>query len=209
MLCYRYISISYLAGRHFKLVYVLELSFLILGLAYLAIAIPPFFITPISGWMSDTFTPKLPALIGMILATVFLNLLRVPTGTGETNAPQAVLICTLLTLLSIFPAIHVLILDVALSFVTTPSISEISHISNERGNGRHAQAYALFNMAFSGGFLIGPLGGGFITKAKGWNTMVTGLGVLAIISVPPIIIWTGGPINQKRQKSADIQSEQI
>ena len=98
-----------MAGRHFRQVCALELSFLILGLVYLAIAIPPFFITPISGWMSDTFTPKLPALIGMILATVFLTLLRLPTGTGDTNVPQAVLICTLLTLLSIFPVIDVLI----------------------------------------------------------------------------------------------------
>jgi MFS family permease len=73
-----------------------------LGLAYLAIAVPPFFITPISGWMSDTYSPKLPALIGMVLAIPFLILLRLPTGTGEANTSQAVLICALLTLLSNF-----------------------------------------------------------------------------------------------------------
>ena len=35
--------------------------------------------------MSDTFGPKVPALIGMTLAIPFLILLRLPTGTGEAN----------------------------------------------------------------------------------------------------------------------------
>jgi len=78
-------------------------------------------------------------------------------------------------------------------------MGEISYISKEHGNGQHAQAYALWNMAFSGGFLLGPLCGGFITKAKGWNAMVTSLGGSAIITVVPIVIWTGGPITWKRR----------
>lgn len=168
------------------------------GLVYLAIAFPPFFICPLSGWMSDTFGPKVPAFIGMTFAIPFLLLLRLPTGTGQTDVPQAVLICSLLTLLSTYNRLDELIVDVALNFVTTPSMGEISYISKEHGSGQHAQAYALWNMAFSGGFLVGPLCGGFITKAKGWDTMVTTLGVLAIISVPPIILWTGGPLTWKR-----------
>ena len=79
-------------------------------------------------------------------------------------------------------------------------MGEISYISKEQGNGQNAQAYALWNMAFSGGFLVGPLCGGFITKAKGWNTLMISLGVLAIISVPPIIVWTGGPLTWKITK---------
>jgi MFS family permease len=77
-------------------------------------------------------------------------------------------------------------------------MGEISYISKEYGNGQHAQAYALWNVAFSGGFLVGPLCVGFITKAKRWNIIVTSLGVLATITVPPIIIWTGGPLTWKR-----------
>lgn len=64
-------------------------------------------------------------------------------------------------------------------------------------------------MAFSIGFLVGPLCGGFITKAEGWNTMVTTLGGLAIISLPPIILCTGGPIRRKRQTLTEIQSEKV
>ena len=79
-------------------------------------------------------------------------------------------------------------------------MGEISYISKEHGNGQRAQAYALWNMAFSGGFLVGPLCGGFIAKTKGWNAMVISVGVLAVITVPPIVLWTGGPIIWKRRK---------
>ena len=82
-----------------------------------------------------------------------------------------------------------------MSFVTVPSMSEISYISKEHGTGRFAQAYALFNMAFSAGFLIGSLWGGLVTEAAGWDTMVTSLAGLVLISIPPVVLWTGGPIN--------------
>lgn len=115
-------------------------------------------------------------------------------------------LCSLFLVISLRKNVDI---DIALSFIITPSISEISHISREHGKGRHAQAYALFNMAFAIGFLVGPLCGGFITKAKGWNTMVTTLSGLAIISLPPIILWTGGPIRGKRQTLTETQSAKV
>jgi MFS family permease len=81
--------------------------------------------------------------------------------------------------------------------VTAPSISEILYISKEHGNGQLAQAYALFNMAFSSGFLFGPLWGGFVTEKVGWNTMVTSLGGLALVTLAPVLVWTGGPMDWK------------
>jgi len=158
------------------------------GLAYLAVALPPFFIAPISGWLSDTRGPKLPALIGMILVIPPLLLLRIPTGVGVDNPSQEAVLCILVAFVSnsLFNSSNE---DVALSFVTAPSIGEISHISAKYGNGKHAQAYALFNMAFSGGFLVGPLWGGFVTERGGWNTMVTSLSGLALLSIGPIFYF--------------------
>ena len=86
----------------------------------------------------------------------------------------------------------------ALSFVTVPSLGEISYISKDHGNGRYAQAYALFNIAFSGGFLIGPLWGGLVTESGGWKIMVISLAGLAISSLPPILLWTGGKFDWKK-----------
>jgi MFS family permease len=78
--------------------------------------------------------------------------------------------------------------------IAPPSISEISYISKEHGSGQFAQAYALFNVAFSGGFLLGPIWGGFLSERAGWNGMVTSLAALALFSVLPIFFFTGGPI---------------
>jgi MFS family permease len=81
--------------------------------------------------------------------------------------------------------------------VSAPSISEISYISKEHGNGQLAQAYALFNMSFSTGFLLGPLWGGFVTERAGWNTMATSLSGLALLTLAPVLVWTGGPFDWK------------
>lgn len=50
-------------------------------------------------------------------------------------------------------------------------------------------------MAFSGGFLVGPIWGGFITERGGWDTMVTSLAGLAIITLFPTLYFVGGPMN--------------
>ena len=86
------------------------------------------------------------------------------------------------------PISHSLTVDIALSLVTAPSISEISSVSRKHGNGQYAQAYALFNIAFSGGFLVGQLWGGFVTARAGWETMVTSMGGLAIVTIVPIVL---------------------
>lgn len=76
---------------------------------------------------------------------------------------------------------------------------EISYISKEHGRGRQAQGYALFNMAYSGGFLVGPIWGGLLVKKKGWNIMITSLTAVAIAGFPPVLAWTGGPLKWSRK----------
>jgi MFS family permease len=71
-------------------------------------------------------------------------------------------------------------------------MSEIALIAGEQGGGAYGQTYGLFNVAFSGGFLIGPLWGGYITQTAGWDVMVGSLTGLAGVSAIPVAIWTGG-----------------
>lgn len=119
-------------------------SKLILGLAYLAVAIPPFFIAPFSGWLSDTYTPKLPALIGMVAVIPFLLLLRLPTGTGVNDPLQEVFICMSVALLSkskLCRMINSKISDSALSRRRHLARSHISQNSTEAENtGKHMRS---------------------------------------------------------------------
>jgi MFS family permease len=72
-------------------------------------------------------------------------------------------------------------------------MSEIALVAGQHGSGNYGQAYGLFNVAFSSGFLIGPLWGGYVTEKAGWNIMVGSLAGLAGASAIPVFIWSGGP----------------
>jgi MFS family permease len=79
-------------------------------------------------------------------------------------------------------------------------MSEIALIAGEHG-GAYGQAYGLFNVAFSGGFLVGPLWGGYVTEKAGWGIMVGSLAGLAGVSAIPVAIWTGGWISWRDMRS--------
>ena len=79
-------------------------------------------------------------------------------------------------------------------------MSEVALIANERG-GEYGQAYGLYNISFSSGFLVGPLWGGYITQRAGWNVMVGSLAGLAGVSAIPVAIWTGGWISWRNMGS--------
>lgn len=80
------------------------------------------------------------------------------------------------------------------------SMSEVALIANEYG-GDYGQAYGLYNIAFSAGFLVGPLWGGYVTQRAGWNVMVGSLAGLAAVSAIPVAIWTGGWISWRNMGS--------
>jgi len=80
-------------------------------------------------------------------------------------------------------------------------MAEIALIAGEHGAEAYGQAYGLFNVAFSGGFLVGPLWGGYVTQKAGWNVMVGSLAGLAGVSVIPVAIWTGGWMGWKDTRS--------
>jgi MFS family permease len=84
-----------------------------------------------------------------------------------------------------------------MTFIIPPSMSEIALIAGEHGCEAYGQAYGLFNVAFSGGFLVGPLWGGYITQKAGWDIMVASLAALTGVSCIPVAIWTGGWISWK------------
>ena len=63
-------------------------------------------------------------------------------------------------------------------------------------NGAFAQGYGLFNIAWAGGSLAGPLLGGFVNDAAGWETFSLVMGVLCGVTAVPTLFYTGGKLTK-------------
>ncbi|KAF8474241.1 major facilitator superfamily domain-containing protein [Kalaharituber pfeilii] len=162
------------------------------GLIFLAIVIPTMS-SPFVGSMSDKYGPKWIAAAGFILACPFLVLLRLST---EDSIKDIVIFCVFLAFLGF-----------SLTLQMTPTMAEITYVLVEMENtkpgrfgknGAFAQGYGLFNVAFSGGTLVGPLWSGFLKDAAGWGTMAWSLGLLSFITSVPVLFYTGGKLRKQR-----------
>ncbi|KAL8892689.1 MAG: hypothetical protein Q9205_000197 [Flavoplaca limonia] len=173
------------------------------GLIFLPLVLPSF-LAPVVGAFSDRYGSRLPTSIGFLLATPFLVLLRLVDHGGRA---QVVILCVLLACLG-----------VALTIVMTPLLAEVAYILEAKEKhhpglfgqkGAYAQAYGLFNCAFAGGMLVGPLLAGALVDEQGWGTMCLTLGVLSVVSVIPALLFTNGWIGKKwkRGKTEGDQGE--
>ena len=66
-------------------------------------------------------------------------------------------------------------------------------------NGAYAQAYSLFNMAWAGGCLVGPLLAGLVNQRAGWSVTTLILGIVSVVTALPTAVWTGGSIFKERR----------
>ncbi|KAJ9668318.1 hypothetical protein H2201_001366 [Coniosporium apollinis] len=164
------------------------------GLVFLPITIPSF-LAPLAGWISDRYGPRWPATLGFILAApCFVCLRFVTANTLHTK----ILLCALLA-----------VLGLALASAMPPLMAEITYVieAKERKRpglfgekGAYAQAYGLFNMAFAGGCLVGPIWAGMVRERAGWGTMGWSLGALSLLSAVPVVVWVGGFIGGKGER---------
>ena len=166
------------------------------GLIFLALVVPSF-IAPVAGTISDKYGPRWLATTGFVLACPFLVLLRL---VDHDSLNQKVLLGALLALVG-----------GSLTIVLTPLVAEVTYVveAKEKSNpgaygekGAYAQAYGLFNTAFAGGTLIGPIWGGFVVARAGWDTMAWSLGLLSALSAIPTMIWAGGFITKRHGDQA-------
>ncbi|KAI4129730.1 MAG: hypothetical protein LQ338_002114 [Usnochroma carphineum] len=167
------------------------------GLIFLPLVLPSF-MAPLVGAFADKYGARLPTSIGFILSMPFLVSLRIVDHGGTK---QIVILCVLLALLGF-----------SLTILMTPLLAEITYILNEKEKhhpglfgekGAYAQAYGLFNCAFAGGMLIGPLWAGFVVEESGWGTMCLSLGILAVVSAIPAFLFTNGWIGKRKIVDAD------
>lgn len=160
------------------------------ALLFLPLVIPSF-VAPLFGWLSDKYGGRYFAVAGFLSACPPLVCLRY---VDENTIKDKVLLCALLGVTG---------LSLALTF--PPIMAEISGVveAKERSmlakghkgygaGGAYAQAYALFNVAFAAGCMVGPLLAGFIVESRGWGTMAWVLGMLSAVSSIPALLWLGG-----------------
>ena len=150
------------------------------GLIFLCIALPSF-LEPLVGRLSDRQGVRWFAVGGLAAGLPSFALL----GFVQYDSPgQAVLLCGLLVLIGC-----------SISIVMTPITAEVTNVICEKeeetpgifGKGALGQGYALMNMAFATGSLIGPLWAGLVVDMAGWGTMALSLGLLSAVSVVPAV----------------------
>ncbi|KAK3622327.1 hypothetical protein LTR56_018163 [Elasticomyces elasticus] len=168
------------------------------GLIFLPLVLASFF-GPIVGWASDKIGPRWLATTGFVLSCPFLILLRL---VDRDTLQQKVLLCALLALVG-----------VGLTLVLIPMMAEITYAVDAKAqrhppgffgrNGAYAQAYSLFNMAWAGGCMVGPLLAGLVNQKAGWGPTTLILGVVSIVTAVPVAVWTGGSIWKKRRRDRE------
>ena len=161
------------------------------GLIFLPLTLTAF-LGPVVGRICDNYGPRLPIFVGFLLQCPCLTLLRF---VNHNSIQQKVLLCVLLTLIGC-----------CITLTIDPLMAEIVYSVEEKAkqeperyqkpNAAYAQAFALFNMAFSIGNTVGPLCAGLVRNAAGWGTMSWALGLLSGVAAVPTGLWCGGWIFQ-------------
>ncbi|KAF5661583.1 vesicular amine transporter [Fusarium heterosporum] len=158
------------------------------GLIFLPLILPSF-LGPLVGMVGDRYGPKWLASFGFLFATPFVVCLRF---VDENTIQDKILLCGLLVGVGITTAC-----------IFGPLMAEITwSVQGEDGTGgagEIAQAYGLYNMAYSGGSLVGPIMGGFVKDSSGWGTVGWSLGIVVFVSGVPTILYTGGPLKIRSQ----------
>ncbi|GME52827.1 Major facilitator superfamily [Neofusicoccum parvum] len=166
------------------------------GLIFLPIVIPSF-AAPLFGRAADRASPRLPTALGFLGSCACFALLRL---VARDSLRQKALLCALLALLGL-----------SLAAVMPCVMAEISHVVAAKEGARpglfgrkgaYAQAYGLFNMAWAGGALVGPIWAGYVRDGAGWGAMGWSLGLLAGVTAVPAALWTGGWVGGKGGRGA-------
>jgi hypothetical protein len=167
------------------------------GLVFLP-AILPTFAAPIIGSLGDKYGSRYFAATGFVLASPLLICLRFVTHDSVT---QKIMLLLLLFLLGVANLVGFPPLMAEITYCIVEKEKQHPGVFGEKG--AYALAYALFNMAFAGGCLIGPIWGGFVKNKAGWGVLCWTLGLFSAFTAVPTVLWVGGWIGQDKRSERD------
>ncbi|TQS34045.1 hypothetical protein Golomagni_05589 [Golovinomyces magnicellulatus] len=151
------------------------------GLIFLPIVIPTF-LAPVVGKLGDRYGPKWLCAGGFAFTVPFFVCLRFVTDNSINH--KVMLIAFLAGI------------GLGLTFVFAPLMAEISWAvesdhQEEDGIPPYAQAYGLYNLAYSGGAIAGPLMGGLIRDSAGFATVGWTFAIMSGFTAITQALWIG------------------
>lgn len=162
------------------------------GLIFLPFVLPTL-LGPLVGYVGDRRGPKWLVTFGFFLSTPFLVCLRF---VQEDSMKDKVLLCVLLVGVGCGVTCTMGPLMAEISWAVMADRESTS--TDERPP--TALAYALYNVAYSSGTIIGPLLGGFVRDSAGWATVGWSMAILSGFTGVTQMLWIGGPLRLPRRK---------
>ncbi|KAG0368122.1 major facilitator superfamily domain-containing protein [Gamsiella multidivaricata] len=165
-----------------------------IGVIFLAISIPSF-VAPVAGWYSDKHGAKVMSGAAIAICGVFVVVIGIP------GLPLWAIILFLVGV------------GATCAVYITPVLGEISAVVRVTGEGDgFARAFALFNMVFSLGMVVGPLLGSVIYQETSMLWTCVLIGVVTVLTLPMVFLYTGGKAQKLRdqaQYEKDMQEESM
>ncbi|KAE8373183.1 major facilitator superfamily domain-containing protein [Aspergillus bertholletiae] len=146
------------------------------GICFLPLFAPSFF-SPLVGDAVDRYGSRTIAFLGFLLDFPTFFLLRLITHDTEQDQ---VLLYIFLFIAGIASSLQMVSLMTEISLVVERHEKESPGIFGTQGG--MGQAYGLFNVAWSGGQVLGPLIAGLLSDRGGWVTMVSVFGTMSGIT---------------------------
>ncbi|OAA71380.1 Major facilitator superfamily domain, general substrate transporter [Cordyceps fumosorosea ARSEF 2679] len=164
------------------------------GLIFLPIVLPTFF-SPLIGSLGDKYGPRWFTAGGFLFCVPFLVCFRFVT---ENTINHKVMLCGLLFAVGLGEALQVAPLMAEISWAADEGC-ELSD-DGEASAVPYAQAYALYNISFAAGAIIGPLLSGMVRESAGFGTVGWSLAILNGVTALVMLNWVGGaPLYRFRQ----------
>jgi len=138
---------------------------LVFGLAALVYGLT----SPLAGWAADVWGGRRVLIAGLIACLMTLPWLAVPrTWAGEIVA------------LSCF--------GLACAFLLTPTLPEIAAVCERRSDQGFGAAYAIFNLAYAIGMVIGPVTAGLLKRGFGFGPTLLIFSGVAALALPMLVV---------------------
>lgn len=191
--------------------------------------------SPFAGWVRHPFLPSLPRVNTrsnlqisdkygtkwIMFAGVVLSIAVYPLLIIRGPLP---LFIFFLALVGAFPPLPILTCfgsdvedcggpGLSISCFITPSTVDLSLVASSHTSITTAHTFAIFNLAFSIGALVGPIIAGQILSGlgvrKGWVALTVLSAGLSAVFVPPVLVYVGGPLKLGRgKKDAQAREEE-